>query len=100
MAQLDVQVWGSRGAEDRLPGTLDLEVRSPGEAGVGLMADLLSAKKEAARKEKQQLLDAQRQVALEARFGLLLPVLLVVLPSFPSPTFLVCGGIGFPNSVG
>lgn len=49
---------------------------------------------EAARKEKQQLLDVQRQVALESEvcLPLLLPSV-IALPSFPNPFIpLVCPG--------
>lgn len=54
--------------------------------------------KEAARKEKQQLLDVQRQVVLESEVRLLLLLSsLVRLPSSPSP-FIPLGNV--PNSVG
>lgn len=57
---------------------------------------------EAARKEKQQLLNVQRQVALESEVRLpLLLSSLIALPSFPSPFIpLVYPGNWIPNSGG
>ena len=103
LAQLDVQVR-ERGRRTGSRGPWTLESASPGEdlgSGDGQIAGpFLRPQEEAARKEKQQLLDVQRQFALESEVCRPLLSSLLYLP-FPHPfVHLICPRNWVPDYVG